>query len=75
MAFFIFPGGMAGSTGQPSEQGLLVDATAAYDWLMAKGISPDKLVVVGESLGTGPAVQLPLPAPWRRWLSRHLTPR
>lgn len=50
--------GYGGSTGQPSEQGLLVDATAAYDWLMAKGISPDKLVVVGESLGTGPAVQL-----------------
>ena len=50
--------GYGGSTGQPSEQGLLVDATAAYDWLKAKGIPPDKLVVVGESLGTGPAVQL-----------------
>jgi fermentation-respiration switch protein FrsA (DUF1100 family) len=50
--------GYGGSTGQPSEHGLLVDANAAYDWLMGKGVSPDKLVVVGESLGTGPAVQL-----------------
>jgi fermentation-respiration switch protein FrsA (DUF1100 family) len=50
--------GYGGSTGQPSEHGLLVDANAAYDWLMAKGVNPDKLVVVGESLGTGPAVQL-----------------
>jgi len=50
--------GYGGSTGQPSEHGLLVDANAAYDWLTAKGVSPDKLVLVGESLGSGVAVQL-----------------
>jgi uncharacterized protein len=50
--------GYGGSTGQPSEQGLLVDAEAAYDWLMARGVRPDKLFLVGESLGSGPAVQL-----------------
>ena len=32
--------GYGGSTGQPSERGLMVDADAAYDWLMAKGVSP-----------------------------------
>lgn len=50
--------GYGGSTGQPSEHGLMIDANAAYDWLMRKGVSPDRLLIVGESLGTGPAVQL-----------------
>jgi fermentation-respiration switch protein FrsA (DUF1100 family) len=50
--------GYGGSTGQPSERGLMIDANAAYDWLMAKGVSPGSLVIVGESLGTGVAVQL-----------------
>jgi fermentation-respiration switch protein FrsA (DUF1100 family) len=50
--------GYGGSTGHPSEHGLSVDANAAYDWLMAKGVRPDSLMLVGESLGTGVAVQL-----------------
>jgi fermentation-respiration switch protein FrsA (DUF1100 family) len=48
--------GYGGSTGQPSEAGLLTDAKAAYDHLRAQGIPPDRFVLVGESLGTGPAV-------------------
>lgn len=48
--------GYGGSTGAPSETGLLTDAKTAYDHLRALGILPDRIVLVGESLGTGPAV-------------------
>jgi uncharacterized protein len=50
--------GYEGSTGSPSETGLIIDATAAYDWLVAQGIAPKDILVIGESLGTGVAVQL-----------------
>lgn len=48
--------GYGGSTGSPSETGLLTDAKAAYDHLRAQGIPANRIVLVGESLGTGPAV-------------------
>jgi fermentation-respiration switch protein FrsA (DUF1100 family) len=50
--------GYGGSTGSPSETGLLTDAKAAYDHLRGKGVAAESIVLVGESLGTGPAVQL-----------------
>jgi uncharacterized protein len=50
--------GFGGSTGDISETGLMIDAQAAYDWLLAQGIPSDRIVLVGESLGTGVAVQL-----------------
>lgn len=50
--------GYGASTGSPSETGLISDANAAYDWLIKQNISPTKIVLVGESLGTGVAVQL-----------------
>lgn len=50
--------GYGGSTGKPSEQGLVTDAEASYDWLLANGVSPRRIVAVGESLGTGIAVKL-----------------
>jgi hypothetical protein len=50
--------GYGGSTGYPSETGLIADAIAAHDWLLAKGVAPGQLGVVGESLGSGPAVAL-----------------
>ncbi|PCK85626.1 alpha/beta hydrolase [Rhizobium sophoriradicis] len=46
--------GYPGSTGSPSEQGLLTDGIAAFDWLSAKAGSG--IVVLGRSLGTGVAV-------------------
>jgi abhydrolase domain-containing protein 12 len=49
--------GFADSTGKPSEEGLTIDARAAWDWLRAHGASPDSVLVVGSSLGTGVAVQ------------------
>ena len=49
--------GFADSTGKPSEAGLTLDTRAAWDWLRAHGASPDSVLVVGSSLGTGVAVQ------------------
>jgi fermentation-respiration switch protein FrsA (DUF1100 family) len=49
--------GYAGSTGRPSEQGLLQDAAAAYAFTSAR-YSADRIVVWGFSLGTGVAVAL-----------------
>ncbi|TBA24050.1 alpha/beta hydrolase [Rhizobium ruizarguesonis] len=46
--------GYPGSTGSPSEQGLLTDGIAAFDWLSAHGGS--EIIVLGRSLGTGVAV-------------------
>ena len=50
--------GYAGSEGSPSETAIIADAQLAYDHLIAKGIRPHEIVVYGESLGTGVAVQL-----------------
>lgn len=50
--------GFSGSSGQPSERGLLSDGAAAVEFLRASGIPPNRLVYYGESLGTGVAVQL-----------------
>ena len=49
--------GYAGSTGKPSEQGLMQDAAAAYAFTTAR-YRPDNIVVWGFSLGTGVAVAL-----------------
>lgn len=57
-AAFLSYRGYNGSTDAISEAGLIADATAAYDWLAAQGIPPHQIALVGESLGTGVAVQL-----------------
>jgi fermentation-respiration switch protein FrsA (DUF1100 family) len=49
--------GYAGSSGSPTESGLLKDAEAAYAFAM-QHYSPERIVVWGFSLGTGPAVAL-----------------
>lgn len=48
----------AGNLGTPSLSGLLTDSAAALDYLVARGISGQKLVLYGESLGTGFAIAL-----------------
>ncbi|HMN74019.1 MAG TPA: alpha/beta fold hydrolase [Rhodoblastus sp.] len=50
--------GYGGSTGSPSQDGLLSDARAAYDYAIGAGAAASRIVVVGESLGTGPALWL-----------------
>jgi fermentation-respiration switch protein FrsA (DUF1100 family) len=49
--------GYAGSTGHPSERGLLLDAEVAYSFAKAR-YQADRMVVWGFSLGTGVAVAL-----------------
>jgi uncharacterized protein len=49
--------GYAGSSGSPSEAGLLSDAEAAYAFA-AQRYAPERIVSWGYSLGTGPAVAL-----------------
>ena len=49
--------GYAGSSGQPSEQGLLKDAAAAYAFITSR-YSAERIVAWGFSLGTGVAVAL-----------------
>jgi fermentation-respiration switch protein FrsA (DUF1100 family) len=48
--------GYCGSTGSPTEDGLLQDGKAAYEAARAKGYKEGRIVVIGESLGTGVAV-------------------
>ncbi|HSK40475.1 MAG TPA: alpha/beta hydrolase [Arenibaculum sp.] len=50
--------GFAGNPGRPSEPGLHADARAVLDHLLADGIPPERLVLYGESLGTGVAVRM-----------------
>ena len=54
--------GYAGSTGKPTEEGLMLDARAAYDALKSR-VEPARIVLVGESLGTGVAVKLAADVP------------
>jgi fermentation-respiration switch protein FrsA (DUF1100 family) len=49
--------GYAGSSGSPSEAGLLQDAEAAYAFA-AQRYAPERIVSWGYSLGSGPAVAL-----------------
>jgi uncharacterized protein len=49
--------GYGGSTGRPTESGLLADGAAAYGFAVAR-YAPSKVVLWGESLGTGVAVAI-----------------
>jgi fermentation-respiration switch protein FrsA (DUF1100 family) len=50
--------GYASSTGSPSERGLKLDGEAAYAAAIASGVAPERIVALGESLGSGVAVAL-----------------
>jgi len=51
--------GYGGNPGRPSEQGLYHDGRAYIDWLIEQqGIAPDRIVLSGESLGSGVVIQL-----------------
>jgi abhydrolase domain-containing protein 12 len=48
--------GFGYSTGSPSEAGLITDGIAAVDWVLnVAQIPPERVVLVGQSLGTGVA--------------------
>lgn len=48
----------AGAGGEPSEEALISDGAAAVDSVIARGVTPRRIVLYGESLGTGVAVAL-----------------
>ena len=50
--------GYSGSTGSPSEAANVADARLAYDALIKEGVIAADIIIYGESLGTGVAVQL-----------------
>jgi len=50
--------GYGGNPGDPSEAGLMADARAAMDFLAQQQIDPKRIVLFGESLGTGIAVAI-----------------
>lgn len=50
--------GYGGNSGSPSERGLYQDGRAAMHFLSQQGIPEKKIVLYGESLGTGVATQL-----------------
>ena len=49
--------GFGGSTGTPSELSNTADAKLSYDYLIGNGLRPEDILLYGESLGTGVAVQ------------------
>ena len=50
--------GYAGNPGKPDEQGLYRDGFAARDFLTAAGVTDDRVILVGYSLGSGVAARL-----------------
>ena len=51
--------GYGGNPGKPSEDGFYSDARAFINWLLTEGkISPEKIILFGESIGTGPAMKM-----------------
>jgi pimeloyl-ACP methyl ester carboxylesterase len=57
-ALFVSYRGYGASTGSISERGFIIDALTAHDFLRQRGVAPEEIAVIGESLGTGVAVQL-----------------
>lgn len=52
--------GYGGNPGSPDEAGLYRDGEAAIRWLAAQGVAPRDIVVVGNSIGSGPATEMAL---------------
>lgn len=50
--------GYGGNPGSPSEVGLYRDGEAALRWLNGEGVGADRVVLVGNSLGSGVATEL-----------------
>lgn len=57
-ALFVQWRGYGGNPGRPDEAGLALDALAGLRELRTEGVSPARIVVWGESLGTGLAIRL-----------------
>jgi fermentation-respiration switch protein FrsA (DUF1100 family) len=62
--------GYGGNPGTPREAGLVADGRAAFGFLNSQGIPDSSIVLYGESLGTGVAVQLAAEHPVRAMILR-----
>ena len=57
--FIIDYRGYGRSEGKPTEQGLYLDARAAWDYLVnERRVAPDHIIIFGKSLGGAPAIDL-----------------
>lgn len=52
--------GYGGNPGTPSEEGFYRDGEAAVAWLGKKGLGPEQLVFIGNSIGAGVATEMAL---------------
>ena len=50
--------GFSGNKGEPTETGLYEDARSTLDWIVKQGVSEDKIILYGESLGTGVSTEV-----------------
>ena len=50
--------GFSGNRGKPNELGLYRDAESAIKWLKSKGVIEQNIIIYGESLGTGVAIEV-----------------
>ncbi len=50
--------GFSGNNGSPTEKNLYKDAEAAIKWLNKKNVKNNQIILYGESLGTGVAVEM-----------------
>jgi len=50
--------GFGSTPGRPSEAGMYEDSEAAYRELRRRGVPPNRIILLGHSLGSGPAVLL-----------------
>lgn len=50
--------GYGGNPGEPGEEGFYKDGRAAMDWLRAQGLTGKDIVLIGNSIGGGTAVQM-----------------
>jgi fermentation-respiration switch protein FrsA (DUF1100 family) len=56
--FYLNNRSYGGSDGRPTEANNVADAIAAYNYLVGRGVPPERIVAFGESLGSGQAVRL-----------------
>ncbi|KXN73471.1 alpha/beta-hydrolase [Conidiobolus coronatus NRRL 28638] len=50
--------GFGDSTGSPTEQNIISDSKTLWDWLIQRGASPERLIIMGHSMGTAVATKL-----------------
>jgi pimeloyl-ACP methyl ester carboxylesterase len=50
--------GFGMSTGETTESGIYADVSTCMDWLKSKGLTDDRLIIYGYSLGSAPATRL-----------------